>query len=98
VILAQTGYGCKSNIEAQQCIWLFLPAAGAAAKKIQGTRFANDLTQGYRNLQRPSTLGFPRSRSTVLREISGPENKKGVLPLSAKRPVTPKRRVSTIGR
>jgi hypothetical protein len=67
-------------------------------QKNQGTRFAIDLTQGYRNLQRPSTLGFPRSRSTVLRGISAPENKKGRFAVSGKTPRYPKRGVSAIGR
>jgi hypothetical protein len=40
LILAQTGCDCKFNIEAQKCFCLFLPAAIAAGKKIQVTRFA----------------------------------------------------------
>jgi hypothetical protein len=39
-ILAQTGCDCKFDIQAQTCFRRFLPAAGAAGKNVQATRFA----------------------------------------------------------
>lgn len=39
-VLAQTGRDGKFNIEAQRYFRLFLPAASAAGKNVQATRFA----------------------------------------------------------